>query len=151
MLELHDTTEAEMREISGWKYAGDCAVYNLPPFEEQVRTGRGFANPKNRFRSCTDGGLLVGYFNLVEEAAAVRFGVGVRPDLCGRGYGQAICRLACGLSRRLCPGKPVYLEVRTWNIRAIRCYEKAGFRVVGEPFQRTTPTGEGTFFRMAAG
>ena len=38
------------------------------------------------------------------------------------------------LSQRLYPGKPMYLEVRTWNTRAVRCYEKAGFRVVFEPW-----------------
>ena len=52
------------------------------------------------------------------------------------------------LSQRLYPGKPMYLEVRTWNTRAVRCYEKAGFRVVGEPVKRVTLSGEGTFYHM---
>ena len=52
------------------------------------------------------------------------------------------------LSQRLYPGKPMYLEVRTWNTRAVRCYEKAGFRVVGEPVNRVTLSGEGTFYHM---
>lgn len=42
----------------------------------------------------------------------------------------------------------MYLEVRTWNTRAVRCYEKAGFRVVGEPVKRVTLSGEGTFYHM---
>ena len=37
---------------------------------------------------------------------------------------------------------------RTWNTRAVRCYEKAGFRVVGEPVKRVTLSGEGTFYHM---
>jgi ribosomal-protein-alanine N-acetyltransferase len=52
------------------------------------------------------------------------------------------------LSQRLYPGKPMYLEVRTWNTRAVRCYEKAGFRVVGEPVKRVMLSGEGTFYHM---
>lgn len=56
--------------------------------------------------------------------------------------------LAWELSQRLYPGKPMYLEVRTWNTRAVRCYEKAGFRVVGEPVKRVTLSGEGTFYHM---
>ena len=52
------------------------------------------------------------------------------------------------LSQRLYPGKPMYLEVRTWNTRAVRCYEKAGFRVVGKPVKRVTLSGEGTFYHM---
>lgn len=42
----------------------------------------------------------------------------------------------------------MYLEVRTWNTRAVRCYEKAGFRVVGKPVKRVTLSGEGTFYHM---
>ena len=52
---------------------------------------------------------------------------------------------ACALSRRLFPGKPLYLEVRTWNTRAVRCYQKAGFRIDGEPIRQTTSLGEGLF------
>lgn len=42
------------------------------------------------------------------------------------------------------------MEVRTWNARAVRCYEKAGFQIIGEPIARTTPLGEGAFYRMKA-
>ncbi len=150
MLACHETTEEEKAAISEWKYPGDYAIYNNPPYAEQIRTGRGFANPRNRFYSFTDGAELVGYINLAEGETEVSFGIGVNPPLCGRGDGQEISRTARELSRRLYPGKPVSLVVRTWNIRAVRCYEKAGFRIVGEPFRQTTPIGEGEFFRMAA-
>ena len=51
--------------------------------------------------------------------------------------------LSANQSGCLFPGKPLYLEVRTWNTRAVRCYEKAGFRIDGEPVHRTTAAGEG--------
>ena len=57
---------------------------------------------------------------------------------------------ACALSRRLFPGKPLYLEVRTWNTRAVRCYQKAGFRIDVEPIRQTTSLGEGLFYRLVA-
>lgn len=150
MLGCHVTTDEEKAAISSWKYDGDYAVYNTPPYEEQLRTHRGFANPGNRFFSFTDGSDLIGYINLKEEESEVFLGIGVHPDLCDRGYGRQICRQARDLSHRLYPGKPLCLIVRTWNMRAVRCYEKAGFRIVGEPFRQTTPVGEGTFYRMTA-
>lgn len=52
------------------------------------------------------------------------------------------------ISKSLYPEKPLCLEVRTWNVRAVTCYEKAGFRIDDEPFSRTTLIGEGTFYRM---
>ena len=147
-LEYHPTTEAEKELICQWQYPGDYAIYNSTPYEEQKRKNRGFANPKNRLYSFCDGSRLVGYINLFEEETAVFFGIGVDPACCGQGYGQAMAREARCLSHRLYPGKTVYLEVRTWNQRAVRCYEKAGFSIVGQPIRQTTSIGEGTFFRM---
>ena len=148
MLQFHRTTEEEKYAICEWRYDGDCAIYDLPPYEEQLRSCRGLADPKNHYYSFWDGTRLIGYIRLTEEETAVLFGIGVDPAFCGRGYGQEICRKACEMSHRLYPGKPICLEVRTWNERAIRCYEKAGFRIEGEPVRKTTPIGEGLFYRM---
>lgn len=150
MLEYHKTAEEEKYAICEWKYDGEYAIYNTMPYEEQAARRCGFADPKNDFYSFYDGGQLVGYINLVEEATEVFFGIGVHPAFCGRGYGRKITQIARGLSRRLYPKKPLYLEVRTWNLRAVKCYEKCGFRVVGEPVVQTTPIGEGVFYRMVA-
>lgn len=57
-------------------------------------------------------------------------------------------KIAREISNELFPGKPMYLEVRTWNERAIKCYEKAGFHIEGEPIKQTTPLGEGVFYHM---
>ena len=148
MLTYHKTTEAEKIAITAWEYRGDCAIYNCEPYEEQKKRGAGFANPKNQFYSFYDGAHLVGFINLYEEETEVFFGIGVSPDDCGRGYGQQMAGTACALSKTLFPGKPLYLEVRTWNARAIRCYEKAGFRIEGDPVRQTTSAGEGLFCRM---
>ncbi len=150
MLAFHKTTEEEKQQICEWKYDGAYAVYNSISYEEQVKAQRGFANPKNNFYSFSDGTQLIGYINLIEKETAVFFGVGVAPAFCGRGYGREICKAAIGLSHQLYPGKPVCLQVRTWNTRAVRCYEKAGFRIVGEPVRIATPIGEGLFYRMTA-
>ena len=91
---------------------------------------------------------MVGFINLREVDDYVHFGIGVVPDLCGQGYGQQIASMACELASEIYPEKEVCLEVRTWNKRAIRCYEKAGFRIVGEPITKTTPIGTGQFYKM---
>ena len=132
-LTCHETTEEEKAAISLWQYAGEYAIYNMPPYDEQKRLGRGFANPENHFTSFYDGDTLVGFINLSEENAEVFFGIGIAPELCGRSYGQQLTTAACELSRKLYPGKPLYLQVRTWNVRAVHCYEKAGFRITGAP------------------
>nr|WP_297703937.1 GNAT family N-acetyltransferase [uncultured Butyrivibrio sp.] len=148
MLEYHSTTEEEKRLISNWKYDGEYAIYNTLSYSEQIKAHRGFANPSNNYFSFYDDGKLIGYVNFVNAETEVRFGIGVKPECCNRGYGQEICKMAITLSNQLFVGKPLCLEVRTWNTRAVRCYEKAGFHVIGNPVRKTTPIGEGDFFRM---
>lgn len=150
MLEYHKTTESEKYMICRWKYDGEYSVYNCPPYEQQLQRRKGFANPENNIYSYYDGAMLVGFTNLVEENDEVFFGIGVNPRLCGMGYGQRIAKMACELSHELYPRKPIYLEVRTWNLRAIKCYEKAGFCIDGEPIEQKTGIGSGTFYRMTA-
>ena len=148
MLTCHEMTEEEKYGICQWKCSGEYAIYDGMPYEEQKKRGFGFANPQNRLYAFHDGTKLVGFINLFEEEKEVFFGIGVSPEECGRGYGQQMTQKACEISQRLFPGKPMYLEVRTWNTRAVKCYEKAGFCIQGEPIRQATPIGEGVFYHM---
>lgn len=148
MITYHRTTEEEKYIICGWEYSGDYAMYNNPPYEEQKKNGVGFANSKNNFYSFYDGTILIGFINLCKEETEIFFGIGVNPEYCNKGYGQQMTKAAFEISKDLFPGKPLYLEVRTWNARAVRCYEKAGFHIVGEPIHQRTSAGDGIFYHM---
>lgn len=149
-MDMHPLTESHKREICAWKYEGECAVYNLPPFEDLAARKAGFMNPdrESNFHGFTAGGRLVGYVNIAEEPWEIIIGVGVHPELCNQGYGRRILDAAKEYCREYIPGKPLCLEVRTWNERAIRCYKRAGFETVTEPYMKTTPSGKGTFYKM---
>ncbi len=150
MLTYHRTTESEKYEIAAWNYEGDYAIYNLTPYEEQKKKHSGLANEKNLFYSFYDDKTLVGFINLYEEETEVFFGIGVKPECCCKGYGQEMAKTARKLSAQLFPEKGLYLEVRTWNKRAVRCYEKSGFHIAGAPIVQTTGAGEWEFYRMEA-
>ena len=148
MLTHHAMTEDEKYVIADWRYSGDYALYNTRPYEEDRKKGVGFANPGFIGFSFYDRDALIGFTCLYEEDREIMIGIGVAPEYCGRGYGREMLETTCGLSETMFPGKPLYLEVRTWNARAVRCYEKAGFVIDGEPFTQRTGLGEGTFYRM---
>ena len=147
-LTYHETTEEEKAVLSGWQYPGEYAIYNMPPYDAQKEKGRGFADLENHLTSFYDGDTLVGFVNLSEEETEAFFGIGVAPACCGRGCGQQMTKTARELSKARYPGKPLYLEVRTWNTRAVRCYEKAGFQITGGPIRQTTRIGDGLFYHM---
>ena len=148
MLTCHQTTEEEKYLLSAWEYPGEYAVYNSAPYEEQKRTGGSFANPQNQFYSFYDGTRLVGYVNLREKENGLFLGMGVHPDTCSRGYGRQIIHIAYEIAQKQFRHTQLHLIVRAWNTRAVRCYEKAGFRMEGAPFCQTTPSGEDTFYHM---
>ena len=143
-------TDADKREICAWHYEGEYTLYDLPPYEEMKAQGRAFFNPEREqnYRGFFDGGKLVGFVNILEEEREVFIGIGVAPKLCGRGYGCQMLLDTYRISKEQYPEKPLYLEVRSWNTRAVRCYEKAGFAIDGEAFAQKTPIGVGTFYRM---
>ena len=149
-LDNRPLTEADKREICSWHYDGEYAIYDLPPYEEMKMQKIGFLNPKQEknFFAFWEGNKLVGFVNILEEPMEVFIGIGVNPNLCGRGYGCQILQDAYDISKSRCPQKPLYLEVRSLNKRAVRCYENAGFRIDGEPFEQITGIGAGTFLRM---
>lgn len=143
-------TEEDKRQICAWKYDGDYARYNLPAYEEMKAQRRGFMDPQKErnYLAFLDGTILAGFVNIMEKETEVFVGIGVNPALCGKHYGRRMLMCTCEISKARYPRKPLYLEVRTWNTRAIKCYEKAGFCIDGAPYELTTGIGSGTFYRM---
>jgi RimJ/RimL family protein N-acetyltransferase len=77
-----------------------------------------------------DGGELVGFFNFVPEGDEVRIGLGMRPDLTGRGLAQPFIEAGLDYARREWRPRHFRLWVARWNERALRAYRSAGFREV---------------------
>lgn len=143
-------TDTDKYQICSWHYEGEYAVYDWPSYEEMRENQTFLCNPEREknYHVFLEGDTIVGFVNIVEKAQEIFIGIGVAPQLCGMGYGREILLEAYRISKEKYPEKPLYLEVRTWNQRAVRCYQKAGFTIDGEPFQRETHMGAGTFYRM---
>ena len=152
-LKYRNLTEADKQQICAWEYTGEYKIYDLPSYDMMKAQQNGFMDPKNEknYFAFLDGDVLVGFVNILEKDTEVFIGVGVDPLLCGKHYGRRMLEEAYHISKRLYPQKPMYLEVRTWNTRAVMCYQNAGFHIDGEPYELTTEIGTGTFFRMVRG
>ena len=143
-------TDEEKREICTWKYPDEYSIYNSTPYDELKQKNSSFMNEANQqnFYAFYDSDIFVGYINLIERANKFSLGIAVKPELCSKGYGQKIIKIALEISNIQNSNKPVGLQVRSWNKRAINCYRKAGFEIEGEEYSLTTPLGEGNFYRM---
>ena len=94
-------------------------------------------------------GRLFGFLSgdLSEEGRAVEIGLGMRPDLTGRGLGLMFMRRNLDWIREAHPGAEIRLSVASFNQRGIKVYRRSGFRVV-RGFVQVTNGGEYDFVEM---
>ena len=139
-LEIRPASEATLREIEEWRYEPPYDFYNGD--EDPV------FNPE-RFHEALDGeGRLVGNFYFEQKGDALEIGLGLRPDLTGRGVGQAFFRAGVEYGRELFRPARVILNVAAFNERAIKVYERAGFRETGRHVRSFERFGDVEFIEM---
>lgn len=124
-------TQAEAEEVAAWHYPGEYAFYDadsvpeaLAELVDPARRGDEYFAARGR-----DGGLE-GFVQLEVVQGGTEIGVGLRPDLTGRGLGSAFTAAAIDLAQNRC-AKRITLAVAAFNLRAIRVYERAGFIATG--------------------
>ncbi len=92
-------------------------------------------------------GELVGFFAFLRDGDVVELGLGVRPELTGQGLGQSFVFAGLDFARERFALAGFRLMVATFNQRAIRVYERAGFHQ-RETFLHQTNGAEHHFVRM---
>ncbi|GGG86986.1 GNAT family N-acetyltransferase [Paenibacillus radicis (ex Gao et al. 2016)] len=139
------------KQICGWTYEPPYRLYEWPSWDQMKQDGIEFGDPVLRQQQykaiVNDRQELIGFAQLFPMSGVTRLGLGLRPDLCSRGLGAAAAALVTQEALRLRPDCTVDLEVLTWNLRAIRTYEKAGFRI-DDTYIRSTPRGAASFHCM---
>lgn len=125
-LTAHKLSEEQAKEISNWKYIGEYSIYNLPAWNKMIQENYSLTDNVKRERYIgyiNEDGELVGFVNLLDEGDTVFFGIGIKPNYCSKGIGKVITKMVLIESQNRFPNKPVILEVRTWNKRAVNCYK----------------------------
>ncbi|MGG7056979.1 GNAT family N-acetyltransferase [Clostridium nigeriense] len=150
-LKLIKFTELFAKEVCDWKYEDEYSVYNYPEWNKALKDQWASTIEEKRtkefFAIVDDYNNLCGYIRLQDKESKVLVGVGIKPSLCGQKLGSTVMEILKQKCRELYPSKEIILEVRSFNVRAIKCYEKAGF-MVKEVYKKTTPIGTGEFIKM---
>lgn len=143
-------TEELAKEITTWRYEEEYEIYNLPSWDEIINKQISLCKKekrKNFIGYLNEENNLIGFVNLVDEGDSVFLGIGVKPEYCGVGIGKQIIKMALDECSKRYENKPIILEVRSWNKRAIKCYESQGFKIVKIKKQETY-AGFGEIFVM---
>jgi RimJ/RimL family protein N-acetyltransferase len=153
-------TEADARVIQTWKYVEPYTIYSYTASEEGLAELLETRSPHYAVRD--ERGELVGFFcygtsaqvwnndvpALYAEGQIVDIGLGMRPDLTGKGLGLAFVNAGLAFAREQFAPQSFRLFVLTFNERAARVYERAGFARVREFIQPNPVHGELAFVEM---
>lgn len=118
------------RQIALWKYEGHYEVYNLPSFEEMKENNYGMVNPKkaDNYICYLKNDEVVAYTSMKEMSdGRIYFGIGLKPEYCGKKMGNYFTKDSLEDIKKRFPNSKIYLEIRSWNKRALKSAENIGF------------------------
>lgn len=147
---LEPVDMADAAAISRWTYAPPYDFYNMEASEESVKELLG----GSYWVVKSPDGDVVGFYCTGESAQVpagkafgayptdtaevVDIGIGMRPDLTGMGLGtEFLAVVLCEVCRKH-PAAGLRLTVATFNRRAIKLYERFGFRARAQFDYRST-------------
>jgi len=146
------------REIILWKYEKPYSLYNLNGSDEDIKEllHGSYYSAYNKSKE------LAGYFcfgesaqvpigktlNSYDDKSFIDIGLGLQPELCGKGYGVdfTTCGLRC--AKNMFSARKFRLTVAKFNQRAIKVYEKIGFRRSNISFSKDSETRKIEFIIM---
>jgi len=115
--------DAMFRERDAWRYD--------PPYDFYNGDGLPVKNPEFFFAVRDDEGALIGFYFFGPCGDALFYGLGLRPDLTGRGLGEQFMLAGLTFARPIYGHRRVVLDVAAFNERAIRLYRRVGFTETG--------------------
>jgi ribosomal-protein-alanine N-acetyltransferase len=133
---LQPMDEQAARAIALWQYDGPYAFYNSDPGDlaELLDPTRW---PDAYFSVMGIHDELIGFFQFTPRDECLEIGLGLRPDATGKGLGLDFVLAGLEFARQRFAPRSFSLDVATFNARAIRVYERAGFRPIRVYLRRT--------------
>lgn len=128
-MEIKPMTKMFAREVVGWRYPGEYALYDMQEGAEEELLD---------YYALTEEGVLTGFFCFglharvplakSYEEGPLDIGLGMAPALCGQGKGAAFVRAGLAFAKVTFGARVFRLTVASFNKRAVKVYEKLGFR-----------------------
>jgi RimJ/RimL family protein N-acetyltransferase len=131
---------ADLAEMATWRYE--------PPYDFYDGDLEPPLNPERFFAEHDDAGRVSGFHYYEQKGDTLEYGLGLRPDLAGRGLGLEFFRRGLEFGRERFRPTRVRLYVAAFNERAIKVYERAGFRETGRHIRTFPRFGDVEFVEM---
>jgi len=133
---IRPMTAADAHAVAAWRYPGEYSFYDADADPDDLAE---LLDPARR--------ELAGFVMAKLTGRTAEIGLGLRPDLTGRGLGESFVRACLRFASAALGAQRYTLAVAAFNRRAITVYERAGFREA-ERFEHYTNGGLHSFIRM---
>ena len=147
-MKVEDWNEAHTSEVETWHYEPPWDFYDLvsdPGDAAELHDPAHF----DEYRAVLDdNGRLDAFWYFHRDGDVVEIGIGLRPDLTGRGRGEPFLRRQLEYAAQRWQPRSFRLFVAAWNERAIRLYQRLGFAEVARETRQFELVGEHEFIKM---
>lgn len=121
-------SQADAVAIAAWQYPPPYSFYDSTADAEDAALLLDAKRREGRYFSALDVNReLSGFFEFQVKGDIVIVGLGLRPDLTGRGLGGEFVEAGLAFARERFRPVRFRLSVAAFNERAIKVYERAGF------------------------
>ncbi|MEE3343781.1 MAG: GNAT family N-acetyltransferase [Bacilli bacterium] len=124
--------EEYSRQIVGWKYEDEYDVYNYPSYEECIEKDYSITRRDrwdNYIVYSIDGEVIFYVYMIIMNNNKVYVGFSLKPDYCSKGLGNYFLKDCVIEIKNRYPDLVLFVEVRSWNNRAIKAVKKIGFKI----------------------
>ena len=132
---IQKMSQKNAKEISKWHYEEPYDFYDMINDEEDLHELL-YDRGEHYFEVIKDN-VCIGFYVIVEEDNQIEIGLGLRPDLTGKGYGKEFLEILLDYISLNYEKKEIILSVASFNSRAIHLYEKCGFKRIRNFTQAT--------------
>ena len=147
-MKVEEWNEGYADEVATWHYEPPHDFYDLASDPADAAEMRDPAKAGHYRAVLGDDGVLDAFWYFDRHDDVVEVGIGLRPDLTGRGLGESFLRAQLDLASQQWRPATFRLFVAAWNERAIRLYERLGFREVARETRHFELVGDHEFIRM---
>ena len=138
--------EQTARTILNWRYEPPYDLYNLDPenFESELEM---LLDAENRYYTLWDeSNSIIGYCCFGGEAQVsggdysqkgLDLGMELRPDRTGQGQGTQFIQALVAFAQQNFQAEQLRVTIAAFNQRALRAWQKAGFKAIGEFSRRS--------------
>jgi ribosomal-protein-alanine N-acetyltransferase len=140
--------DRDARAVAAWRYEPPYDFYDTDADEDDLAELLDAQRRRDVYFAARDEtGALVGFFCLTPRQDGIEIGLGLRPDLTGQGLGLPFLLAGLEFAGERLAARRFALRVAAFNQRAIRVYERAGFRATRR-FRQATNGGMHDFVEM---